>query len=360
MLLFHKMPTIKTLQVPVHLLFAEGSNLTLPESPFVDFLQRYRNKDFDVNSHPYVKSVEYACKLAQHGKPDVIRQWVKDTLDHDIETFEKGRFKDPSSKEIPVRIKANGAIEMIDAHHRAAMRFLDGERVLPVGIKHVSPAWLAFERTLIAASGEKILYSPIEHPWFDDWKVIRRGNERERILIDFLREMRSEIPSFVHYDIGCCTGHLCRQLKRAGVAVHGLDNREDHIHIADTLNLVFGLDIPFYRHDDFLQVLVDDSYNSIGSVSCLSVLHHWLNTPGNDERYLAAVQTMAEKAWVVFIDQVNEKQGFVTKATTKIPLNKEEYERWLRNEVGFGSVRYLGTHHWGRPLFACSKKVTFK
>jgi len=357
MLHFPRQPTIKSLILPIESLVIEGSLCPVTQGPFAGFLLKFKNDGVIDRSHPYVDSVRYAWRLKHHDDPLVLERKVEENLLHDIRRFKD--FDPLSETEIPVRLKADGQFEILDGHHRVVMAWCSGQKTLRVAVKYVSPAWMALENELLRVSKTRFLYQQIEHPWFLDWQVMRSSTDhRAAAIMNFLSSLDGIIPTKVHYDIGCCTGHLARCLKRAGLAVLGIDNREEHIRIADYLNIIFGVNIPFYLHDDFLSLLDDDIYDHIGSISCLSVLHHWLAT-GQDERYRDAVEKMASKCWVLFIDQVNEEQQFITRKQTNIPLNADGYERWLRDVIGCRSVCHLGTHEWGRPLFAASLKMDF-
>lgn len=362
MMFFHAQKPTLIFDVPKRFVVSELKRQSLEEFGYYDFAKRHLDGE-NTNGHPYLDGIKNMAWVAastlenEEDRKAKYRERVDYAVKHDVVIVDSLRAEDWRDHVLPARLNGDGTFELVDGHHRAAVLILKGAETLRIGVVYISPEWKRLVATLRQlVGGKNHLYAPIDHPFFAGWKTYRNKG-READILNFLSEIK--LKSRLHYDIGCNTGFLCREFERGGFTSIGIDISEDFIYVAERLNAVFKTNVAYYATDRFLDIIKDDWCNNTGVITALSVLHHWIRQEGNDERYTEAVRMMSDKSFVFFIDCADESQNFVTSKTTNIPLNREGYEAWLRDVIGCKSVRYIGTHDFNRPLFACSKRVDF-
>ncbi len=361
MIFYPDAPTIKTVRVPFPLLWHEGGSQLVAPSPLADFFATAFPTPEDMLKHPYANWERYVAGL-RHKDPAEKEKAALALLVDRKAWFDK--FDHVNGQLLPLagQIQCDGKIELFDGHHRAAMLWAKGCKWVTVDVKYVSPSWLALEKSLKAiAANKRQVYSPIEHPWFDDWPTLRdRTAARETLIINAVEEYRAGIWSRIWCDVGCCTGRLCREVSRRGWFAVGLEYEPVFLHAAETLSRGLGAQgTEFFLNGDFESFLPSTSWDYWGCISILSVLHHWLLQGGKgDEAFTAAVKLIASSTSLFVIDIDPASNGYVSQANTKIPLNQEGFEKWLREVIGCTMVRYLGTVDLGRPIFLCSRRLS--
>jgi hypothetical protein len=175
--------------------------------------------------------------------------------------------------------------------------------------------------------------------------------------------LRGRITANSWDDVGCCTGHLCRAAAARKWTAVGLEYQPLFVRTAEALNGFFGTACTYYQTDRFVDVIAGAEQRpgrSVGCVSILSVLHHWLREGNGDGHYTQALRTIAGNAWCFVVDADIPANGLVSGDKTGIPLgtDPEAYAAWLHNEIGCSLVRHVGTFDLGRPIFLASKVLS--
>lgn len=335
-------PTIKTIEVPIEWIgIGAKPNTCIDQLPMIDFFKQVA-AGVDPEQTEYAKHYKEIsnCFHVNSAWRDDVRRWARESLEKGSRALDNP---------LPAKLNANGIFELLDGHHRGSQGIADEAESFTLDIKHVSPTWRRIHDALYAVMDKQFLYQPIEHPWFADWDHERDEKRLELIVHEMLRIKETGLlASNVHLDIGCCSGRLCRESSRAGFGVIGVDSNENIVHVADYLNMVFGLD-PSYFHstlNSFLE-LGDDRY---AVITCLSVIHHLLRAGSIDE-YLRSLDMIVNRSVVFFIDQTSNVDYQAENDT--VPIESDAFEAWLKNRYSLKSLKKLGTFGH-RPLFVGS------
>lgn len=113
------------------------------------------------------------------------------------------------------------------------------------------------------------IYQPIEHPYFDDWDVVRRDTpERCRMIWQAFGTLDIPYPQTA-VDIGCHTGYLCRFLSRREVITTGIDTSTRVLDAAILLDLLFGT---MCHYEQTLSPTLQ-ALQHVDLITCLSVTH---------------------------------------------------------------------------------------
>jgi len=343
MVYYNNLETLKELRCPVEFLYSECGYYRMDKYPFVDFIDK-------IGSYEIYKTDYFNIMCSSDRKSYLFKDMsIRASL---IKSNELVQNKD---EYFPVKVSSDGKIELLDGQHRVSGMIYNGCTHINVSIKYISPDWEDFVKKLrffYDNDGGQI-YSPIEHPLFSEWKVARKPG-REKIISDCSQEVRSKHGeiTWVHWDIGSMSDYLCRHLRNTGLNVLGFDFNREIVTIAERLNHVFKTDIGYYHCEDFMSVLRECGDNSVGSISCISVLHHWLNQ-GRQEDFIEAVGLMLDKAQILFIDMDNPATGYVLNNNTTIPVDKNGFGEWLKLSGKY--CKYIGECELGRPIYVASK-----
>jgi len=251
-----------------------------------------------------------------------------------------------------VKLCANGNFEIEDGHHRAAQAFVRGLENIPVKVTYISPLWQWLEDELKTLNaGQKALYEPIEHPYFDDWRLFR-GRQRRADIIAFLKRFTHPKGS-THLDIGCCTGWICRGLRSEGFVSVGLDKNPACIRIAAYLDWICHSQNSYLCDVDVIDLL-DMSYPARWRViTCMSMLHHYTRDP---EKFESTAKRIADQSEIFFLDLAGKKDDIAHRPLgyCKDWKHYKGFIDWFREKLECKSVSLVGIHE-GRPLFAASQ-----
>jgi SAM-dependent methyltransferase len=120
---------------------------------------------------------------------------------------------------------------------------------------------------IVARTGRRVFYNPIDHPAYRKTRVARRDSVR----LDRMRLLLGSIgPGLCGLDIGCNMGYTSHHLRRQGFCMTGVDCDEDHLAVAEALNATYGLDVKFV-HCYFRQF---EAQGPFDITVALTVLYH--------------------------------------------------------------------------------------
>jgi len=281
-------------------------------------------------------------------------EWAQFGPDQNIQPFIQ---TDP----LPCSLEYDGTFRLLDGHHRCSGIARAGAGTVMLNVVNVSPIWLHFESELLSVyGGTKKLYQKINHPWFDDWKLLR-APARDEMIINLALKINSGGKVKRHTDIGCNAGALNRAFDECGFISLGLDFDRKIIFIADYIaHCIFRQTrINIYhttgRHG--VWELVNWHRKSFCIATCLSVLHHYIEGGMIDEYIFALKRLLA--ANILFIDHVAAGEAVAAKYLGfGIPAEPLEFLQWLHDKFGVISWKYMGIPAGDyRPLFAMSTSM---
>ena len=261
--------------------------------------------------------------------------------------------------DLPVTLEADGKFRLLDGHHRSYLAVAAGKKSITVNVKQVSPLWRELEKKLESVYESKTLYQPIEHPWFSDWKVLRKG--RFEAIINFLNEINHNISGRACADVGCCTGYLCREFSAAGAIALGFDIDSRLLSVAEHLNWVWPKKAAYYyKVANAIDYLPGPA---CALITCLSLLHHFLwkeDGGAHVDKFVQWIKAFGENAPIVVIDTTLDSDQLL--ATHEVPLEPENFMEWMKVEMGVRSIVRLEVEPGGfagRPMYAYSMRMDF-
>ncbi|HOW42467.1 MAG TPA: methyltransferase domain-containing protein [Candidatus Omnitrophota bacterium] len=255
--------------------------------------------------------------------------------------IEKTRHVQP----IDVVALSDGTFIITDGLHRAAIASLLGWKLVPAVIRRVDPQLrLLMEdlRDSFPAPGRKYLYTPIEHPVFSDWKVLRDATRWRMIRDEFDWAGKRVI------DIGSYTGFFAQQAARRGARVTGLEQDDQRLGQSRALNRLLGVD-PEYLHADFRDFLAQQRADCL---ICFSVLH-WILKKDAPEGFKKALDTLSRAAPVMFFDmgQDNEPKMRSREWNHGLAINRKTIPDLVVRNSLFTHWKHLGTGDTGRDVY---------
>lgn len=196
---------------------------------------------------------------------------------------------------------------------------------------------LLTRKRLLGASED--LYQPL--PFLGIVQGRRTEGSLSRLLAiqHFLTE--SEIKSGIVVDYGCNVGLFLLSLGREGFISIGVEENEKCVQIAlsaaNLMNLPLGM-IPMRVSKENIEYMPGCDVGI-----CLSIWHHWVRTYGlTDATYI--LRTLFEKTQKVLFFDTGEQE---MPPEYGLPFQDDArawLEKYFRDDVGAGSIAWLGTH----------------
>ena len=247
----------------------------------------------------------------------------------------------------PIDVKAthDGNYIILNGAHRAAIAKILGLKTVPVKIRSVDPELLQLINMLRRhyVPGKKILYIPIEHPVFKDWKALR--NKTRWLLVQ--KEFDWKEKTVV--DIGCFTGYFSHKAAQLGAEVTGIEFRPERVEMARRINELLKLNANFI-HGDFFKYLKG---RKVDCVIFFSVLHGLLKNKGMAGAK-QALDLISSSSPVMFFDmgQSNEpKMRSKVWNPLGLTLNKDTIPDLVLSNSKYRHFKHLGTGDTGRDVF---------
>lgn len=247
----------------------------------------------------------------------------------------------------PIDVKAthDGNYIILDGAHRAAIAKVLGLKTVPVKIRSVDPELLQLMNMLKQhyIHGKKVLYIPIGHPVFKDWKVLR--DQTRWLLI----KKRFSWKGKTVLDIGCFTGYFSHKVAQSGAKVTGIEFRPERIEIARRISKLLKLNVNFI-HTDFLEYLKGKKFDC---VIFFSVLHGLLKNKGM-AGLKQALGLISSSSPVMFFDMgQNNEPKMRSKAWNPLglTLNRDTIPDLVLSNSKYRQFKHLGTGDTGRDVF---------
>jgi len=247
----------------------------------------------------------------------------------------------------PIEVKAthDGKYVIEDGLHRASIAYAMGHGDAPVIIKSADDTLLKLMeslRDMYPREGEKVLYTPVDHPIFSDWKALR--DETRWILIkdEFMWKGKRIL------DIGSYTGYFSHKAAKLGGHVTGIEINEQRLKQAKMINTLLELNVNFL-YADFFEYLKDKKFDCI---LFFSVLHWILKEKGiNGVRDTLKILSLSSPVMFFDMGQDHELKMRTQEWNHELILNKESIPDLVISSSRYRYFKYLGTGDTGRDVF---------
>jgi SAM-dependent methyltransferase len=331
----------------------------IQQTPHFRFIRSYQNDtkvNFESTSFWKLADSALAIHRMKTGKPYIRRnkggviKSAHEQCTRFIQVYEKskleGRF-DP----IEVRATHDGKYVITDGLHRAAIACALGYKQVPVVIKYVDDELLKLMESLRHAypkGGQKVLYTPVEHPIFGHWKVLR-DDTRWRLIKDEFDWKGKKI-----LDIGSYTGYFSHKIAKLKGIVTGIEIDRQRLAQAKMINTLLESNVEFL-YADFFEYLKGKKYDCI---LCFSVLHWVLKNKGM-EGVREALDLLSSSSPVMFfgMGQDHEPKMRLKGWNHGLTINRDTIPDLIISNSKYRYVEHLGASDTGRDIF---KFTTFR
>jgi hypothetical protein len=279
----------------------------------------------------------------QHGKPDLAHT--------------------PRGWPIVVRriADSDGAVQIVDGHHRAAIMYCKGNSTCPVYALRTPPRHTPMQKLVLDGvwtEGEKVLYQPIQTADFGQvWKRPRKCVDRLQMMEHWLAKNGIQSDGSRYIDLGSNYGWFVSQMASAGFDAHGA---ERDVFGINTGAIAYDLD-PARIHKLELTRFLKSCEEKYDVVSCFSVLHHFAlgKSRTTAEELISLISSVTGK--VLFFDTGQAHENWFKHSLAD--WTDEYIPNWIVENSSFTKVEMIGRDedrvtpyedNYGRALFACT------
>lgn len=265
----------------------------------------------------------------------------------------------PGVPVLVVPIADSDCFQVLDGHHRIAVRAAAGERSVAVRVRRgsVSTPLQDLLRRMSWLEGGRELYQPVPSAELEaKWPTVRRCTDRLDAMLGLLAARGIEPAGAGYLDVASCYGWFVARMRDHGLAAEGIER--DPLG-ATVGRLVYGVDPSVIRLGD-AESLLRTSREQWDVVSCFSLLHHFvLGRGGCDEVELVRLLDRATRR-VLFLDTGQEHERWFRSSLRGWDAGR--VAAFLREHTTFDEVIDLGPDqdavapyedNYGRHLFAC-------
>jgi hypothetical protein len=262
------------------------------------------------------------------------------------------------------KVKGTDFYQIVDGHHRSAIFAMTGMTRIRCKVDYFN-----FEKTAIQElleftfwnTSEKVLYQPLPVPEASQMTLVRKCDDRFDKMAKFLESKQILNPGGTNtfLDIGSYFGYFPSAFKKLGLRVFALERDPFACKIAET---VYGLNDEEIINLD-LDTFLNTSTSQFDVVSCLSVLHHFLNDRenGNADKFLNLISKKTRH--FLFLEMGTEAESWFSESLQG--WDQEKVIEWVFKNTDFDSVNLLGEDsdgvnkffgNFGRQLMVFSRK----
>lgn len=244
------------------------------------------------------------------------------------------------------RIAHSRCYEIVDGHHRLAIAWKKGQTFCRCAVLPTEPSLTPLQMMVMDSLwmfGKRRLLQPLPFPELRDWPVIRRCDDRMRMMDAWFT--RHGVGAGTFLDVGCGYGWFLAEMCKRAYQVTGI---ERDAAVASIGAVAYGL-----KH----QIKIGDAATILGdlderydAVCCLGVLDepNWNTNGVPPVTMLRDLDRMTKH--VLFLD-TGPCEGW-----RNPPPHLAATEAWLRENTSFMHIDVLGADcdqgHY-RQLFAC-------
>jgi len=328
-------------------------DLPIQETPHHRFIKDYQNnQNLKLESTSFWKLCDRALAIhkIRTNEPYILRNKGGRVRSADqqcttfIKLYENIRHK---GNVAPIEVKAthDGKYVIEDGLHRASIAYAMGYREVPVIIKSADDKLLKLMeilRDIYPKEGKKVLYTPVDHPIFSDWKVLR--NETRWTLIK--EEFKWKDKRIL--DIGSYTGFFSLKAAKLGGQVTGIEIDEQRLKQAKMINTLLELNVNFL-YADFFEYLKDKKFDCI---LFFSVLHWILKEKGiNGVRDTLKILSLSSPVMFFDMGQDHEPKMRTQEWNHELIVNKDTIPDLVISNSNYTYFKHLGTGDTGRDVF---------
>ena len=328
-------------------------NLPIQETPHYQFIRDYQNNpNLKFESTSFWKLCDRALAIhkMKTNEPYIRRNkgGKVGSADQQCTTFIK-LYENIKHKGnvAPIEVKAahDGKYIIEDGLHRASIACAMGFRNVPVIIKSADDKLLKLMenlRDIYPKEGKKVLYTPVDHPIFSNWKVLR-DETRWMLIKDEFNWKDKKI-----LDIGSYTGFFSIKTAKLGAHVTGIEIDEQRLKQAKMINTLLELNVNFL-YADFFEYLKDKKFDCILFFSVL----HWILKEKGINGVCDTLKILSFSSPVMFFDmgQDHEPKMRTQEWNHELIINKETIPDLVISNSGYRYFKHLGTGDTGRDVF---------
>jgi len=261
-----------------------------------------------------------------------------------IKIYEKIR-REGKFEPIEVTATHDGKYVITDGLHRASIACALGYEKVPVLIKSVDDELLKLMEILRNAyprNGQNVLYTPIDHVVFNNWKALRDDTRWTLIKDEFDWEDKRIL------DVGSYTGYFSHKIAKLGVNVTGIEIDDDRLAQSKMINILLESNVEFL-HADFFEYLRDKKFDCILFFSVL----HWILKNKGTNGVREALNILSSASPVMFLDmgQDYEPKMRLKEWNHGLTINKETIPDLVISNSKYRYFKHLGTGDTGRDIF---------
>ena len=328
-------------------------NLPIQKTPHYKFIRDYQNNPkFKFKSTSFWKLCDRALAIHKiktneayilRNKGGIIRS-ADQLCTKFIKIYENIKHEGTFA---PIEVKAthDGKYVIEDGLHRASIAYAMAYRDVPVIIKSTDDKLLKLMeslRDMYPREGKKVLYTPVDHPIFSDWKALR--DETRWILIkDEFNWKDKRI-----LDIGSYTGFFTHEIAKLGGNVTGIELDEERLKQAKMINTLLELNVKFI-YADFFEYLKDKKFDCILFFSVL----HWILKEKGINGVRDTLKILSFSSPVMFFDmgQDHEPKMRTQEWNHGLIINKNTIPDLVTSNSKYRYFKHLGTGDTGRDVF---------
>ena len=261
-----------------------------------------------------------------------------------IKIYEKIR-REGKFEPIEVTATHDGKYVITDGLHRASIACALGYEKVPVLIKSVDDELLKLMEILRNAyprNGQNVLYTPIDHVVFNNWKALRDDTRWTLIKDEFDWEDKRIL------DVGSYTGYFSHKIAKLGGNVTGIEIDDDRLAQSKMINILLESNVEFL-HADFFEYLKDKKFDCILFFSVL----HWILKNKGTNGVREALNILSSASPVMFLDmgQDYEPKMRLKEWNHGLTINKDTIPDLVISNSKYRYFKHLGTGDTGRDIF---------
>ena len=247
----------------------------------------------------------------------------------------------------PIEVIAtyDGKYVIKDGIHRASIALALGYEKVPILIKSVDDELLKLMESLrdvYPKTGRKVLYVPIDHPVFSDWKALRDDTRWMLIKDEFDWKGKRIL------DIGSYTGYFSHKIAKLGGKVTGIEVDVKRLEQAKMINTLLESDVEFL-HADFFKYLKGKKFDCILFFSVL----HWILRKKGMNGVREALDIISTSSPTMFLDMGQEYKPKIMPREWNhgLTLNKDTIPELVISNSKYRYYKHLGIAEAGRDVF---------
>jgi len=328
-------------------------DLPIRKTPHFQFIRNYQNDPklkFESTSFWKLADSAFAIHRMKTNKTYILRHQggainsAEQMCINFIKIYEKIR-REGKFEPIEVTATHDGKYVITDGLHRASIASALDYKKVPVIIKSVDEKLLKLMETLRDAypkEGQKVLYIPVDHPVFRDWKAIRDDTRWTLIKEEFDWKDKRIL------DVGSYTGYFSHKIAKLGGNVTGIEIDKDRLAQSKMINILLESNVEFL-HADFFEYLRDKKFDCILLFSVL----HWILKNKGINGIREALNILSSASPVMFLDmgQDNETKMRLKEWNHGLTINKETIPDLVISNSKYRYFKHMGKGDTGRDVF---------